>query len=64
MSDDTFYPCDACGSRSYVHVWLTTGQDLDYCAHHGSLWWDQLNRIGLVTDNRAKVLAPRTPVEA
>jgi len=61
---DEFIPCDACGVRSYVSVLLTTGQELTYCSHHGTLYWDQLNRIGLVDDYRDKILAPKTPVEA
>lgn len=64
--DDEFVPCDAkdCRHRSYVFALLTTGHELSYCGHHGPLYWDQLNRIGLVEDHRHKILTKRAPVEA
>ncbi|TLF33245.1 hypothetical protein [Microbacterium sp. 5K110] len=30
-----FVSCDQCNARAYIHVQLTGGGTLAYCAHHG-----------------------------
>lgn len=38
--------CDAkdCGSKSYVFALMPNGYSVSYCGHHGTEYWDGLNR--------------------
>lgn len=53
--------CDACPAgakvRAYVYADLDSGT-LGYCGHHGTKYWDELNRqANFVIDLRHQVLA-------
>lgn len=52
---DRFEPCDRCGARSYVFVITNDLLELNYCAHHGTRYWDGLVKIALdIEDKRRK----------
>lgn len=44
--------CDACVQRARVAVLLSSGQEIAYCAHHATRWWDRLDAIAFHIDDR------------
>ena len=42
--------CDAknCGAKSYVFAQMPNGYSISFCGHHGTEYWDGLNRTAVV----------------
>ena len=51
---DRYEPCDACGARSYVFIILNNLLELAYCAHHGTRFLPELQKVALDIDDKRR----------
>lgn len=47
-----------CGVRSYVFALMHNGHVVTFCGHHGTLYWDNLERQAVEIDDRRGEILP------
>jgi ribosomal protein L37E len=55
--------CDRCGAQAYIHVELSGGGELLFCAHHGREHADKLRSVALNIHDESERLT-ETPATA
>lgn len=53
--------CDRCGAQAYIHVTLTSGGELLFCAHHGHAHEARLREMSVEFQDHSSTLAATAP---
>lgn len=48
--------CDRCGAQAYVHVTMSAGNELLFCAHHGREYTPELKKLDAVISDQSERL--------